>query len=903
MPDVDLNDPNLDPAVQKEFRNRQQSRAQAASAATPAQSAVPDPNDKKLLSMIDSIGQLEINDKGAWDYHGTSSGPVFLKRMKENFRGMLDPISGNVLSLPRPEQSPSALLGLDSDDPLGYSSFSAYPELPAKALAQRLCYYTLSCGTCLVRIVHIPTFYEKLEHIYEVPLDHLDQEDKHFVGLFFAVIALGCMYTSFDDSGEQVSYETAMDQGRQYYRHARTMLKDLTECRDVVSIQAMLYMILFQQATSDLSACYGYLGIALRSALRIGLHRSIEHDQMNPVQREIRRRVFYAIRQMDIYVSALLGFPLLLQADDIDQPFPAEIDDEFITVQGVIQPPPGTPSFFQAFNANTRLMETLHKITKYVYPVKASGQGAIKGNRPTQAYLISYSRIKEIETDLHGWFEKLPEAWRPSPDGPVEVVRVRHLLRFAYAHVQLVLYRPFIHYISPRLNQGAKVDELSYACAAAAVSVSRNIVHIGLEIRKQRVLSGPFWFMLYSEFFAVLTLIFYAVENPGKPGCAEVLADARAGRQMIAELSGKCMAAKMVTTALTTLFEQVPSMLEQGRARAIAAKQKVAGQPPKPNLLAQHQMGQVMSPQHSNDLLGAQNGLVANGGFGTPNSMGSLDQLSVDQFQDITFTGNMQDLYPMEVSSRATPESASSMANNFVTQGMAAQAIQNPVNKVDSLMFPSDDPFAYPNQPMMGLGFQSKGESSTAMVQDPSFFFGDGSLGDINQQFLDQTQQFLLQHQTQNGMGMTSNMFDHDMMLGLQANQPQAQVQQPTQPQIQQPQPPVPTPQISRQASQQSQLQRQASQQSQQSQRKPSQVQRPGTSQQATQTSLAPPQPQQRQQQRGRLGLSFFNRRPRPERQQERQQELQIEQIFTEHGMQADFGSFFGSGRGGFQGM
>lgn len=127
---------------------------------------------------------------------------------------------------------------------------------------------------------------------------------------------------------------------------------------------------------------------------------------------------------------------------------------------------------------------------------------------------------------------------------------VRHLLRFAYAHVQLVLYRPFLHYVSPRLSQGSRVDELSYACAAAAISVSRNIVHIGLEIRKQRVLSGPYWFMLYTEFFSVLSLVFYALENPEKPGSQEVLADARAGRQMIADLADKSLSAERVTGTL-----------------------------------------------------------------------------------------------------------------------------------------------------------------------------------------------------------------------------------------------------------------------------------------------------------------------------------------------------------------
>lgn len=80
--------------------------------------------------------------------------------------------------------------------------------------------------------------------------------------------------------------------------------------------------------------------------------------------------------------------------------------------------------------------------------------------------------------------------------------------------------------------------------------MSRNIVHIGLEIRKQRVLSGPYWFMLYTEFFSVLSLVFYALENPDKPGSQEVLADARAGRKMIADLADKSLSAERVTGTL-----------------------------------------------------------------------------------------------------------------------------------------------------------------------------------------------------------------------------------------------------------------------------------------------------------------------------------------------------------------
>lgn len=98
---------------------------------------------------------------------------------------------------------------------------------------------------------------------------------------------------------------------------------------------------------------------------------------------------------------------------------------------------------------------------------------------------------------------------------------------------------------------GSPIDEFSYACAAACISVSRNIIHIGIEIRKQAVIIGPYWFMLYTEFFAVLSLVFYAIENPEKPGSGEVLADAKAGRDMLASMAEKTQAAERVSDALS----------------------------------------------------------------------------------------------------------------------------------------------------------------------------------------------------------------------------------------------------------------------------------------------------------------------------------------------------------------
>jgi hypothetical protein len=183
-------------------------------------------------------------------------------------------------------------------------------------------------------------------------------------------------------------------------------------------------MLLFLQVTANISGCYSFVGIALRSAIRMGLHRRLPHAGLTPIEDESRKRAFFVIRQMDTYISAILGFPMMLRHEDIDQVLPTEVDDEYITNDAILTPPPGTPSFFQAFNAQARLMEILEKVVRHIYPIKGMEESFRKKEESTNAtYVINYGRIREIERDLQEWYDRLPEYWRPSHDGPIEVIR------------------------------------------------------------------------------------------------------------------------------------------------------------------------------------------------------------------------------------------------------------------------------------------------------------------------------------------------------------------------------------------------------------------------------------------------------------------------------------------------
>jgi Fungal specific transcription factor domain len=218
------------------------------------------------------------------------------------------------------------------------------------------------------------------------------------------------------------SWESSVDNSLtnfsfKYFKASRQLM-DITDCRDLPSLQAVVCMILFLQSSAKLSVCYSYIGIALHSAIRLGLHRSIKGN-FDPIETEIRKRLFWQIRKMSIYVGAMLGLPISLSDDDIDQTLPEEIDDEYLTIDGPRPMPSGYTPLASAMNAHTRLVMILRKVTKYIYPIK----GIHNTDRP-QSYSVSHAKVREIERDLSAWMDELPDGLKPGSTTSEELQRL-----------------------------------------------------------------------------------------------------------------------------------------------------------------------------------------------------------------------------------------------------------------------------------------------------------------------------------------------------------------------------------------------------------------------------------------------------------------------------------------------
>lgn len=94
------------------------------------------------------------------------------------------------------------------------------------------------------------------------------------------------------------------------------------------------------------------------------------------------------------------------------------------------------------------------------------------------------------------------------------------------------------------------MDKRAYTCAASYVNLSRNIVHLCAQMKQTGLLNGAHWFVMYTTFFSVMSLVYFAAENPDNATTEAVMKDALQGKEVLASLAKRSMAADRCTHTL-----------------------------------------------------------------------------------------------------------------------------------------------------------------------------------------------------------------------------------------------------------------------------------------------------------------------------------------------------------------
>ena len=437
---------------------------------------------------------------------------------KNNGQTNLNEITDLYLDGPTPLSSPSTLDRQPSissmDENLDGREFKII--LPSKDIALQLIFTCWNKACVLFRFYHRPSLLEEVELLFGLdPMNYTDRQQK-FLPFLYSILACGLLFSKLSNQSTP-NNNTLEDDGFKYFLEARKLI-DITDVGDIISIQTIVMMIMYLQCSARLSTCYSYIGIALRSAIKEGLHRNLSIFQnskreLDPIEVDTRKRLFYTIYKMDIYINSLLGLPRSLTEDEFDQELPEELDDENVThATYSYEKQQGKLSSSACANHHTKLMLILSHIVRDLYPIKIKKQSSVDNPSPDRIH----SKVTGLEQELKNWLDQLPMELRPTDPHdvnsgkgiPEKFILANFYLHLAFLNCQIMLYRPFIHFISNGTHYQA-ADPRSLIRGRNCIKVARMVVKLANKMIDKNLLVGTYWFSMYTIFFSIACLIYY----------------------------------------------------------------------------------------------------------------------------------------------------------------------------------------------------------------------------------------------------------------------------------------------------------------------------------------------------------------------------------------------------------
>lgn len=241
----------------------------------------------------------------------------------------------------------------------------------------------------------------------------------------------------------------------------------------------------FLLSKDDQMNCYLVVGVAVRLAMRMGLHRDPDNlgGNITPYQGEYRRRIWHLLVQMDLMVSFHIGLPSMAQAVKSDTRVPLNLRDQDFD-EDTTELPPSRP-------------ET--EITGMSYTLAKGRIARIFGKVVEQANLLTlppYDEVMALDQELHQAFAAVPPMLRMVPmellitDSP-QLILQRYSLAVLFHKSRCVLHRKY-------LMKGKDNVEFAYS-KKGGIEASMELLSIQFEVHEVVQPGGPLckdkWFI------------------------------------------------------------------------------------------------------------------------------------------------------------------------------------------------------------------------------------------------------------------------------------------------------------------------------------------------------------------------------------------------------------------------
>lgn len=244
------------------------------------------------------VGRMNTDRNGVGRFMGSSSGIFFIGTAQQRF--------ASTQNLPN-QQVGDALLRVDIDDqsteyPVHYPVAEARDQtpLPPKEVAERYIDIWFDTWKHIFPILHRQSFTHSFHTLYSVP-GH--ERERSVLALFYLLLALGCRQQYLvGDVGENGPTLASNEEDVEYYIQSSKYHNDILALNNLTTLQYQELQTIWFLYTGKRSLAFQMTGSMTRLALELGLHRHTRRFEFNPLEVELRKRVFWVCYMLDKYV-------------------------------------------------------------------------------------------------------------------------------------------------------------------------------------------------------------------------------------------------------------------------------------------------------------------------------------------------------------------------------------------------------------------------------------------------------------------------------------------------------------------------------------------------------------------------------------------------------------------------
>ncbi|KAF9885274.1 hypothetical protein FE257_013072 [Aspergillus nanangensis] len=151
--------------------------------------------------------------------------------------------------------------------------------------------------------------------------EDLSQSERFGIFKLYLVYAIGATTISLSEKYTYVPPE-------RFYITALQQVPAMCETRSVENIEAMTLLVVYHLRSASSQGVWYMVGLAMRTAIDLGLHRKANEINLDIVTAQMRRRLFWTVYYLERVVSMSLGRPFSIADRHIDLPLPLDIDDD-----------------------------------------------------------------------------------------------------------------------------------------------------------------------------------------------------------------------------------------------------------------------------------------------------------------------------------------------------------------------------------------------------------------------------------------------------------------------------------------------------------------------------------------------------------------------------------------------